>query len=254
MIPRKINGQAIVCALLICYSEFAYAQTNDDVTKWLSVITSYLLDEEPPEFCTQYNEQSVDIVDLDHLVLFPTSPYSCSGQNLHSCVARKIRAALPAGCRTQIDIFVPGTNQEQGDWKQFSALVDPSDTRGTLSLGYSKADFTDTINYDRGVRKSRDALGILLDVIQEEFSPESVRIYGHSKGSHGVALSADRFANKAGFENYHFFAFGQAGRTQVKIDDTDDMLPGKRGSLGYIERLSSNLVGIVLVAPMSHNN
>ena len=240
------NAFSLACITLLfsLFSSSLYAQTNESKA-WLPAIFQLLMEEpevEIPDTCTQTN--GYKIIDLDHLVGVSQLPYICDGENVDDCVKDLIESALPLGCRSKIDVFVPGTNQEDGNAKQFTKLIDSEDDRGAISLGYSAANPTDTINYDRGVRKSRDVLAILLRVLKEEFAPDSVRIYGHSKGSHGVALEADRILGVEGFENYHFFAFGQAGRTATKIDDTSDMVAARLGTRGYIEKLSDNLVGI----------
>jgi len=240
------NAFSLACITLLfsLFSSSLYAQTNESKA-WLPAIFQLLMEEpevEIPDTCTQTN--GYKIIDLDHLVGVSQLPYICDGENVDDCVKDLIESALPVGCRSKIDVFVPGTNQEDGNAKQFTKLIDSEDGRGAISLGYSAANPTDTINYDRGVRKSRDVLAILLRVLKEEFVPDSVRIYGHSKGSHGVALEADRILGVEGFENYHFFAFGQAGRTATKIDDTSDMVAARLGTRGYIEKLSDNLVGI----------
>jgi len=67
-----------------------------------------------------------------------------------------------------------------------------------------------------------------------------VHVFGHSKGSHAVALTAMN-----GIENHKYakyFAFGQPGRTAVRMNNYSP--PTALGTPGYIEKLSENLVGI----------
>ncbi len=259
---------SVIFCLLLGHVREAQAQHKTDLLGFIPVMLSLLIQDESevssepiPETCHQAEVESVEtfeyrdhvaIIDLDHLTGVSNKPLICGNENVDNCVERLIKQALPLGCRTEIDIIIGGTNQEDGNPKQFAALVFPgdndlgleSDNRGTISIGYSPASPLDTINYDRGVRKSRDILGVVLRVLKERIQPESVRVYGHSKGSHGVALAADRVLGVDGFENYHFFAFGQAARTTIKIDDTPDMKPSKMGAAGYIQKLTNNMVGI----------
>lgn len=207
-------------------------------------------DESPtpgPGACSRARQSGVGIINLDHVIGFPEEPLVCTGRlkfDLDQCVTELVRSALPAECRTRIDVFVPGTTQEDGNWKQFRSLVNGADDRGSLSLRYDTATKLDQLKYDNGVKKSRDALKILLRVLAERFGPEEVRVFGHSKGAHGVTLVADELASSSKYDDFEFYAFGQAGRVAVDIDNSPEIKPGRLGKAGYIHKLSRNLVGI----------
>jgi hypothetical protein len=202
-------------------------------------------DPEPePEICTSDKESGVFKLNLDHVQGQPQFPIICEFSDVETCIEDKIRANIDSACLNKIDIFVPGTTQEGGDWKQFRKLVYSSDRVSTISMGYSFPSPLENALYDKGVIKSRDVLRILLKVLANEFEPERVRVFGHSKGSHGVALVADDVLSDAKYDQFEFYAFGQPGRTKVDIDPSSDIDRGRLGSPGYIEKLSDNLIGI----------
>lgn len=161
------------------------------------------------------------------------------------CVEESIRKDLPAACLASFDVFVPGTSSEHGAWKHFNQIPVRNGGRGYLSLQYQDDRFTsgwqngDAAAYDQGVIDAADSLDTLLNTLKSRFDTEDVRIFGHSKGSHSVALVSER----ASFKNMDFFAFAQPGRTNVDISTRSDIGAGLLGNNGYIHKLSHNLIG-----------
>ena len=146
-----------------------------------------------------------------------------------------------AGDDIGIDIYVPGTTQEDGNPKQFKAILDHKPVnRIALSVKYQPADDWDAIDYKDGVLDASYALRTLLHAIKEDGNLEDVRVFGHSKGAHAVAVVAND--PSADYNYAKFFAFGQPGRTNKDLGD--DAPPAPLGTPGYIEKLSDNLVGI----------
>ncbi len=169
-----------------------------------------------------------------------------SDAEVEVCIAQQLRVALPLGCWGNVDVFVPGTNAEFGAWKQFNHIFNSDNDRGHISLQYEDAREADNdlqdldgAKYDQGVIDARQSLMHLLRGLRRN-GAEDIRVYGHSKGSHAVALVAD----EPEFRDVDFYAFAQPGRTRVDIDSRSDIRPGRLGRLGYIEKLSNNLVGI----------
>ena len=185
----------------------------------------------------------VQIIDLSQ----DDDNFSCATlpgkEGIADCVAEEIRA-LPAACLTEFDVFVPGTAAEAGDWKQFNSMFNRDTGRGYLSLKYGEGDVFDGAEYDRGVKEGRESLDLLLYTLNTRFDKDGeepdIRVFGHSKGSHAVALVSEQ----SEFSNIDFYAFAQPGRTGVDIDSRADIVAGKVGDPGYISKLSSNLVGI----------
>ena len=167
-------------------------------------------------------------------------------EDVADCVEAGIRNALPTACMDSFDIFVPGTAAEHGAWKQFNSMFSRDTGRAYLSLQYQDDDFIDGWQnfdagmYDQGVIDASTSLKSLLYTVKTRFDGAGVRVFGHSKGSHAVALVAD----DPDYSRMRFFAFAQPGRTSVDISARSDIKAGKRGSPGYIHKLSANLVGI----------
>ena len=192
--------------------------------------------------------EQVFIVDLSQDQDTGTScARAATREAIADCVALEIENALPEACTKSFDVFVPGTAAEHGAWKQFNAMFSRDTGRGYLSLQYRDAEVVeglgnlfDAASYDQGVIDASTALDLLLYTLKTRFSDDDVRVFGHSKGAHAVALVAD----DAEFSNMQFFAFAQPGRTSVDISSREDIRAGKRGSPGFIEKLSDNLVGI----------
>jgi len=165
-----------------------------------------------------------------------TTGLSCSDPDrevLASCVGDRIRAAFAdsPSCLAAFDVFVPGTNAEDGDFKQFTHIMSPLPGRSYISVQYSdKVDITESIQYDKGVTDAGNALDELLYTLKQRFKTTDVRVFGHSKGSDPVA----RVSNYPDYSEMQFYAFAQAGRTPASI----------RGVPGYIHKLSNNLLGI----------
>jgi len=151
-----------------------------------------------------------------------------------------IRNALPVACQRSFDVFVPGTAAEHGAWKQFNSMFSRETGRGYLSLQYQNGTDFDATQYDLGVIDARSSLISLLYTLKSRFADSDVRVFGHSKGSHAVALVAD----EPDYRGMKFFAFAQPGRTATDISNRGDINAGKRGSPGFIHKLSDNLVGI----------
>lgn len=191
--------------------------------------------------------EQVFIVDLNQDELMRSDCASePTRESIASCLAGEIENAFPAACTDAFDVFVPGTAAEHGAWKQFNAMFSRDTGRGYLSLQYEDAavveglfNVFDTAKYDQGVIDARTTLGWLLYTLQTRFT-DDIRVFGHSKGSHAVALVAD----DPEFSDIEFYAFAQPGRTSTDISSRDDIRAGKRGRPGYIEKLSDNLVGI----------
>lgn len=169
--------------------------------------------------------------------------------SIESCIADEIEAALPSDCDKRFDVYVPGTNQEHGAWKQFNHIFRSNTNRAKLSLRYEDVrtieddiGLLDPAKYDRGVADARASLIHLLNALEERFIPVEVRVFGHSKGSHSVALVAPLYENAA---HMAFYAFAQPGRTDRDIESfSATPRRGRLGREGYIEKLSTNLVGI----------
>lgn len=171
------------------------------------------------------------------------SGLSCSrasgNEKIADCVEKRIRDALPAACLRAFDVFVPGTNAENGAWRNFNAMFARDTGRAYLSLKYQD-NIDDSWQYDQGVLDATVSLKQLLYTLRNRFSDAPVRVFGHSKGSHPVALLADN----SSYSQVQFFAFAQPGRTSKDIDGSGGVARGKLGSPGYIHKLSRNLVGI----------
>lgn len=190
------------------------------------------------------------IVNLSQDTLDLTNTNICTSKlfpsAIRGCIATQIDANLDEDCEKQIDVFVPGTNAEHGAWKQFNHMFYTNNNRAHLALQYDDdRDAGTVVNfdpalYDKGVIDGRKSLILLLDALEEHFEPDQIRVFGHSKGSHTVALVAD----EARFSHIEFYAFAQPGRTSVDIDSASEIKAGKRGSRGNIQKLSANLVGI----------
>lgn len=163
-----------------------------------------------------------------------------SMEAIEECVTTKIEDALEPACRKSFDVFVPGTAAENGAWKQFNWMFSRDTGRGYLSLRYQDGQLSDAAQYDQGVIDARDSLRLLLYTLQDRFIGSDVRVFGHSKGSHAVAL----VAQDPEFAAIQFYAFAQAGRTSTDISNRSDIGAADRGRPGYIEKLRPNLVGI----------
>lgn len=185
--------------------------------------------------CNQvFTPDDVYIIDLSQ---DSTSGVACTmtsdRDEIASCVEDRIRAELAQtpSCLSAFDIFVPGTNAENGDHKQFSHIISPLPGRAYLSLQYNdEISLANAINYDKGVYDASNALDDLLYSLKVRFNNPEVRVFGHSKGSDPVA----RVSTYPEHSAVDFFAFAQAGRTPDSI----------RGVPGYIHKLGDNLVGI----------
>jgi len=185
--------------------------------------------------CNQvFTPDDVYIIDLSQN---STSGVACTmtsdREEIASCVEERIRAEFTQApsCLSAFDVFVPGTNAENGDYKQFTNIISPLPGRAYLSVQYSdEISLADAINYDMGVYDASNALDDLLYTLKVRFNNPEVRVFGHSKGSDPVA----RVSTYPEHSEVEFFAFAQAGRTPSSV----------RGTPGYIHKLSDNLVGI----------
>jgi hypothetical protein len=151
-----------------------------------------------------------------------------------SCVEERIRQAFShaSACLGAFDVFVPGTNQEDGNYQQFTRIVSDQPGRTYLSVQYTQkaSVLDDAIQYDKSVAEASNALDDLLYTLKVHFNTTDVRVFGHSKGSEAVA----RVSTYPEHDELEFYAFAQAGRTPDSI----------RGEPGQIEKLNDNLVGI----------
>lgn len=158
--------------------------------------------------------EQVFIVDLNQDELMRSDCASePTRESIASCLAGEIENAFPAACTEAFDVFVPGTAAEHGAWKQFNAMFSRDTGRGYLSLQYEDAAIVeglfntfDAAKYDQGVIDARTTLGWLLYTLQTRFT-DDIRVFGHSKGSHAVALVAD----DPEFSDIEFYAFAQPG-------------------------------------------
>lgn len=163
-----------------------------------------------------------------------------SREAIASCVEQRIRAVTPKGL-TSFDVFVPGTAAEHGVWKQFNTMNLAVSDRAYLSLQYRhEGSPLNATLYDDSVKDGRASLIELLNTLKTRFPETKVRVFGHSKGSHIVAMVAD----EPSFSGMQFFAIAQPGRTAVDIDSRSDIKAAKLGDAGYIHKLSNNLIGI----------
>ena len=186
--------------------------------------------------CDQvFGKDDVYIVDLSQ---HSTSGVACTmtseREDIADCVEQRIRAEFEQAksCLGAFDVFVPGTNQEDGDYRQFTSIISPTPGRTYLSVQYTDKStlLDDAIEYDRGVYDASNALDLLLYTLKVRFDHPDIRVFGHSKGSDAVA----RVSTYPEHEQIKFFAFAQAGRTPDSV----------RGTPGYIEKLSANLIGL----------
>ena len=167
-----------------------------------------------------------------------------NGADPASCVWNEISEKVDT-C-TGIDIYVPGTGAEGGDSKQFSALIDRAraESRNAFVVKYQAGNTLNAMSYTDGVEDASDALKLLLVAITENFTASEnqakpdVRVFGHSKGAHAVAVVAE-----AGgvYDDVQYFAFGQPGKTNSELKS--DLPAAPLGQPGFIEKLSHNLVG-----------
>lgn len=190
----------------------------------------------PPAVCDKsFSAADVYIVDLSQDSTTGASCYRESDrQGTADCVENRIRAAFSdaSSCLGAFDVFVPGTNQEDGDFRQFTSIISALPGRTYLSVQYTEKAtlLDDAIQYDKSVGEASTALDELLYTLREKFETTDVRVFGHSKGSDAVA----RVSAYPEHDDLEFYAFAQAGRTPSNL----------RGTPGYIEKLDDNLVGI----------
>ena len=193
---------------------------------------------EPPPAagCTElFTESDVYVVNLSQDVVGGAScNFDTDREATAACIENRIRAefADTPGCLAAFDVFVPGTNQEDGNYQQFTKIVSPGAGRAYLSVQYSEEAtlVDDTIQYDKGVYESQNALDDLLYTLKVHFDTTDIRVFGHSKGSDSVA----RVSTFPEHDEIEFYAFGQAARTPDSI----------RGRAGYIKKMDDNLVTV----------
>jgi hypothetical protein len=152
-----------------------------------------------------------------------------------------------------IDIFVPGTGNENGNGWHFDGYVENLQEQGgsqraqfNLKYRQSKKD-AKNLTYDRGVKRGSLALKELLSKLKKHWkdtdgNPKSVHVFGYSKGADIVSRVSEDFESSA--ETMRFFAFGQTGRLKEKIDILGEARDYLHGSYGYVNRVTSNLVTI----------
>ncbi|NRA29125.1 MAG: hypothetical protein HRU11_02605 [Parvularculaceae bacterium] len=177
-----------------------------------------------------------------------TGPMACEAGDVRCLVdknerlGRALKLGLPSACQKNIDVYVPGTNAEDGSWKQFNHMFSKVNGRGHVVIKYSQATLLDAGAYDQSTADAFKSLSQALMVIKSELDPEDVDVFGHSKGSHAVALAAQHKSSKVNYAQ--FFAFAQPGRTAVDMDGNGPMKAAKLGKAGYIHKIRDNLVGI----------
>ncbi len=185
--------------------------------------------EEPPIFAASC-PATAHIVNLDQ---DPSGEGSCSAfsdrDDVAQCVTTRIQSHVQnnSSCLGKFDVFVPGTFQENGDFRQFSSLIETNPDRTYLSLKYGN-NFLDAAAYNEGVDAASLSLDELLYSLKSVFNTTDIRVFGHSKGAHAVASTSLNSQHS----DVDFFAFGQAGRTPANI----------KGGAGYIEKITNNLV------------
>ncbi len=242
---ESLSRSGIILALVtslflgICSPHIA---TANNQRNWLPAINQLLLDKEPePAICEQ---AGVSIINFGRADLSGNPTCFSSNQSASvQCMRQRLRSVLRSGCTSNIDIFTPGTNQENGNWVQFRELVEDDDNRSAISINYEDG-AGDHLRYDDSVIHGHQAVSNVVQAIKEEFpSVKNVRIYGHSKGSHIVSLAAEDVLDKEGFEPFYFYAFGQPRRTAERISLSFSPR-GRLGPAGFITKLSNNLSGI----------
>ncbi|MCA8901923.1 MAG: hypothetical protein KDA53_11815 [Hyphomonas sp.] len=184
---------------------------------------------------------------------------SADEDDVVACIADWIEDNIAEECRGSYDIYVPGTAAEHGAWKQFNAMFDEANGRAHISLQYQddtaiepgmfRTDPNlDPLKYDEGVRDGRNSLRYLLKAIRTKSDVPGVaevtdvRVFGHSKGSHSVAMTA--IDPDPDYNYAEFYAFAQPGRTDKDIDALLSMPKAPLGRPGYMEKLAPNLIGI----------
>lgn len=213
-------------------------EINEDVVvkSWgetLPPLRAVFVQDDIAECETVFDKNDVFIVDLSP---DSESPDACmlltEDDDIADCIAEdiKIRFAETPECLGAFDVFVPGTNQEDGNYQQFTSIISPTPGRTYLSVQYSydPNSLDDGAKYDKGVVDASTALNKLLYTLQDRFEVSDIRVFGHSKGSDPVARASLDLDN----QDVQFFAFAQAGRTPSNI----------LGSPGYVEKLTENLV------------
>ena len=210
----------------------------------LALRAVFLQDEPPPECDTVFGEDEIFIVDLS---TDSETSGACGLEDekdaVADCLAEDIEEHFQdtPECLGAFDIFVPGTNQEDGNPQQFTAIQSSNPGRSYLSVQYSYKStlWDDAIEYDKGVVDGAKALNQLLYALRTRFGdPDTpfdaanpdphIRVFGHSKGSDPVARASLDIDN----QGIEFFAFAQAGRTPSNV----------LGSPGWVEKLTENLV------------
>lgn len=177
----------------------------------------------------------VVILNMGPSTLFSDTCAKGSATAQADCVEMRLRAAIPDACLAThaFDIYVPGTAQEDGAWKNFNAMFARDTGRTHISVQYTnKVSFVDKGAYSGSMKNGRDALLDLLAALKSRFNtadaPADIRAFGHSKGSHSVALASEDPAH----QDVQFYAFAQAAATEARI----------RGDLGYLHKKRDNLV------------
>ncbi len=155
------------------------------------------------------------------------------------CVLDRLEKHLP-NCVEALDIFVPGTNQEDGNYKQFTSMFGENRGRGRVSIMYENATLWDAATYDQSVINGTHALKLVLSALESSpYDKKDVRVFGHSKGAHIVAHVSSVYTTR----NWvRFWAFAVPGRTRVPISRMFGDFTGPVGKAGYIEKASDNLV------------
>lgn len=187
---------------------------------------------------TVHNESDVYVINLSQdLTLSNSCAKFADKEDVAQCIEDRIRAefANAPGCLNAFDVFVPGTTQETGDYKQFTSIISDQPGRTYLSLQYREnhtlpGSWLDILDYSGGVEDASESLDVLLYTLKTRFDTTDIRVFGHSKGSEAVA-DVSLFVEH---DKIKFYAFAQPGITNANV----------KGKPGYIQKLTNNLVAI----------
>jgi len=176
------------------------------------------------------------------------SEKSCLNQsNVQQCIRDELREYYQTNpaCLNFMDIYVPGTGGEDGNYNQFNWMFKNDTTRAHVSIMYENATTWDSATYDTSIINGTQSLKELLKAVEAEGTNtpvRSVRVFGHSKGSHIVSHVSTLNQNKSWLK---FWAYALPGRTAVSIKkNQSNAYTGPLGTPGKIEKHNNNLVTI----------
>ncbi len=162
-----------------------------------------------------------------------------------ACIANRIQdyySKNNSSCLKAVDIYMPGTSAEDGNYNQFNSMFNRRNNRAHISIKYENSTLHDRSFYDKSVINGTKALKAVLNAIKEKMpKTQKVRVFGHSKGAHIVSHVSTRYQND---DLFKFWAFAQPGRTKVPITKNKGSFTGPLGQYGYIQKHNNNLVSI----------